>query len=170
MNYDTISANVRLILNNPGSFAREIAKFFTAWTVILVLFHHYTHAHFHLLAITFVVAVVGTYLTHVNPKYFVMHIDDSKIVMTPPLSYYLNVLFHVVPFLFILFKYGPYYYKLINMKNMNRHAYYIMLLNTSVLVITYAILIDIPSRYNISPTERNYVLVCAGITIAALYG
>ena len=95
-------------------------QFLTIWNVFLVIAHRWTHPYIDLLLTSTVILFASTYLLYVSPGYFRLVVDwgsaaegstAAKPRVIASTSLLLHVLFHLVPFLFILFRYGSYYAK-----------------------------------------------------------
>lgn len=83
---------------------------FTFWVIVLCIFDEYTHKYVNLLYLTFITLIIGLYISYVHPRYFRYPIDDETIRFEGFTKFYIIDLFsHIVPFIYILFKYKSYY-------------------------------------------------------------
>ena len=118
--------------------------YYTTWNVILVCLHPWIHPYVNLLFSSFFVLVVGFFAVHLNHNF--LKKDLNTITEDTYLRSFLlvaaDVLFHVIPFIFILSKYKGYYSKKSNVYS----------IATSVLlIIIYMMLTDIKKVYNLTP-------------------
>lgn len=140
-------------------------KYFTAWVFVLVVFHKWTFRFFNLMFLSLSVLVVSMYISYVDPKYFkyilirnkvstegngtvtnvVYHIKgNTKII--------LDVIYHILPFIFVVWKYGLYYMKY-------DVAYSLSMSNAVLLIMIYIVLFNVEQVYDLN--EYIFVsLVC----------
>ena len=77
----------------------------TSWSLLLVLAHEYTHAHVHLLLLTFLVMIGGAVITYADPQF--VRVGEWEVT-----GWQLcvgDLILHQLPFWFIYWKYGREY-------------------------------------------------------------
>ena len=89
-------------------------RYFTIWTLLCVILAPYIYQEIDLLLLTSTVLMVSTYLLYINPGHFrlVLNWDTDHMIYTSDVSWagnIIHVVFHVLPWLYILFKYADYY-------------------------------------------------------------
>ena len=94
-------------------------EYFTNWTNLMVICAQYTHDHIDLLMTSTLVLALSTFLLYIRPGYF------RKVISWSPSQegredvilyayrwgggFLIHVVWHVIPFVFIAWKYGSYY-------------------------------------------------------------
>ena len=87
-----------------------ILYFFTTWSFFLCLFHSYFHKCIDLLYLSFVVLIVGTYLSFVYPKRYVVEKDKTCYVFDSVTRILcVDVILHFFMFVLIYNRYHKYY-------------------------------------------------------------
>lgn len=85
-------------------------RFFTTWMIVLVIFHHTTHRYINLLLLATVTAVVGLYLSFVNPRRFVFYFEGERYEYTGLQKFIIvDIMFHVLMLYFVWLRYGGHY-------------------------------------------------------------
>lgn len=85
-------------------------RFFTTWMIVLVVFHHTTHRYINLLLLATVTAVVGLYLSFVNPRRFVFYFEGERHEYTGLQKFIIvDIMFHVLMLYFVWSRYGRHY-------------------------------------------------------------
>jgi len=97
--------DIQWAFERMGPVLHTSVRFLTTWTLVLVICHEHTHAHVHLLLLTFLVAVGGIVLTYMDPKF--VRVGDAVVTGIP--LRIMDVALHHLPFLFVCWRYGPYY-------------------------------------------------------------
>ena len=88
-----------------------IHNFFTIWIFVLVIFHNISSKFFSLPYLSFVILFNGLYISYINPcKYYIQYYDDNNeksiIVIEGIKKYMVDIIFHIMPFIFIYLNYG----------------------------------------------------------------
>ena len=84
-----------------------IFRFFTVWVFLLTIFHEYTHKYLSLPFLTFIVMMKGLYFSYVNPKKYVIYLDDkNKYIIDGNEKLFLDLVMHIGVFCFAYYKYG----------------------------------------------------------------
>jgi hypothetical protein len=126
--------------------------FFTTWNALLIVFHKFLYQSIHLKYITFITCIVGTYLAYFNPKHFDFMWQGKQYRVEG----WNKVLFvdtaHFIPFLFVYCLYNQYY------KN---EFDSLQLVNAIILLLIYAILLNIKRVYGVSFKELFAVFIIA---------
>lgn len=121
-------------------YTNTVFQYLTFWMVIIVFFHKLFFKYINLLFFTLFVLISSTYIyffeTPQNPIMFKIFGYPIKI-MDLKTKIIIHLLFHILPFLFILFNYHDYYKSLFD----------ISLLNITVFIIIYSILINYAKIY-----------------------
>ena len=88
-----------------------IHNFFTIWIFILVILHNISSKYFSLPYLSFVILFNGLYFSYINPcKYYIQYYDDNNeksiIVIEGIKKYMVDIILHIMPFIFIYLNYG----------------------------------------------------------------
>jgi hypothetical protein len=83
-----------------------IHDFFTIWVCVLIIFHNFTQKIFSLSFLTFIVMFMGLYFSYVNPRKYYIEYNDKEIIIDGYSKYAVDILLHILPFVFIYFNYG----------------------------------------------------------------
>lgn len=87
-------------------------KFFTTWSLIMVLCNRYLYKYVNLMFITFVTLIIGLYLSFINPRRFVWYFDKVRYEYTGLQKFIIvDMIFHLLVFYYIYHLYGKYYMK-----------------------------------------------------------
>lgn len=130
-----------------------LLKFFTTWSVLMVVFHNQLFKYVNLMYVTFITLIVGLYLSFINPRKFVFYLQGERFVYTGFEKFVIcDMLFHVFVFWFIWSRYRGYYPKFDN-----------TLLIAISLFIIYVSLIDIKKTYGITLWEMSFAFALANL-------
>ena len=124
-------------------------QFLTLWILILVIFHKYTYQYLDLMYLTFISLIVGSYISFINPKmYVVNNKPDEEIVLKNFHRFVIvDLSVHLFCFVFIWYYYYDYY----------KHLNSMIPLVTSILVlIVYTLNIDVAKVYRLQFKELLY--------------
>ena len=133
--------------------------FLTSWSILFVILHTFTHKYIDLLYMTFIILVIGSYISFVRPKKFVYKIDNEEIVFKGLHKLIVVDIFaHLLPFLFIYYKYRTYY--------MTRDfPLYDPI--TILIILSYFVLIDTNALYGVDKYEI-FLLFIVGTCLYSL--
>lgn len=102
-----------MLLQNPQSHVLSSIQYLTIWTIVLVVFHKWTHKYINLLFLTSTVFIFAAYISYVRPGYFKYNPigdDDATVYrITGTAKIVLDIVAHVLPLLFVMWRYLPYY-------------------------------------------------------------
>jgi hypothetical protein len=137
----------------------SIISFFTTWSVCLVIFHRYTYKYINLVLITMFAFFGGFYLSFVYPKAYYLYDGEKEYKIQGWTRFIIDILFHVIPYMFILSRY-VHYYKLFDNQTISAFA----------LIMIYVILIPSNYVYKISSMEifKIYMIVVILFVICML--
>jgi len=91
------------------NFHKSLFLYFTNWILVLTIFHKITVKYLNLLFLSTVVLIGGTYIFYVNPSSLPIIRDNEVVVFQGIQKHIIHFIFHVIPFVFILYKYGKYF-------------------------------------------------------------
>lgn len=132
----------------------HVALLFTTWNVLLLLFHRQLHSKIHLLYLTYITCVVGSYFSFYQPGYFDIQWNGTE----HRLKGWKKLLFadsvHIIPFIFIYCLYSQYY-----IKNNN----YLLYINAFVLLLIYTVILKVKNVYGVSFIEAFSVFIISSI-------
>lgn len=114
--------------------------YFTNWTLALIILHKYSHQYFNLLFMSFFVLVAATYIFYYKPGCLPYSYDNEVVAFIGTKRDVIHFFWHVVPFLFILVKYGIFYAR----KEDDR-----TLIPTIILIFVYGLFVNFPDLYMI---------------------
>lgn len=81
-------------------------QFFTAYSVVLVLFSKYTHRYINLLLMTCIVVAIAFFLFYIHPR----SLDVGRVRISSAWQLLvIDAVFHWMPFLYVVAKFSPYY-------------------------------------------------------------
>lgn len=84
-----------------------IFRFFTIWVFLLTIFHEITHKFLSLPFLAFIVMMKGLYFSYINPKKYVIKIDDkNKYIIDGNQKLFVDLGLHIGVFCFVYYKYG----------------------------------------------------------------
>ena len=83
-----------------------IYKFFTIWVFVLILFHTFTSKFLSLPFLSFIVLFKGLYFSYINPTKYLIINENSTIVIDGYKKIIVDLIFHILPFIFICYNYG----------------------------------------------------------------
>jgi hypothetical protein len=130
----------------------NLVVFFTTWNALIVLFHKYLYKSIHLVYLTYITCIIGTYLAHYNPKHFDFVLNGKQYRIEG-----WNLLFfadtaHFIPFLLVYCLYSKYYKKEFDS---------LQVVNAVILLLIYVILLNIKRVYGVSFKELCVVFIIA---------
>jgi hypothetical protein len=138
-----------------------VLLFFTAWNVLLVLLHKYTHQTFDLLYLSYMTLMIGLYLSFVNPKRFVFRFGDRKYNFQGAQKFLVvDLVFHILVFLFVYYMYFDYYHN----KDCDG-----ALLNSVALIVLYVCAINTQKVYGITFLEFIIVFSATNLLYFILF-
>jgi hypothetical protein len=113
----------------------NIYKFFTIWTLLLTIFHKYTSKYFNLVFLSTIVLIIGSFISLIHPRFFVIYFLNNKYIISNTLIKFLTAdLMHICLFVFNYYKYGY------DTKN---------ILNSLLLLLFYSLTINFIKLYNL---------------------
>lgn len=89
----------------------NVAQYFTLWCLLLVCFSSHTHMYVDLLLTSSFVLLCGSYLTYVYPRRVKFMFNGETFTIVGWKLNLIDLLFHVLPFMYIVWRYGEYYIK-----------------------------------------------------------
>jgi hypothetical protein len=126
----------------------HVALLFTTWNVLLLLFHRQLHSKIHLLYLTYITCVVGSYFSFYQPGYFDIQWNGTE----HRLKGWKKLLFadsvHIIPFIFIYCLYSK---------------YYLLYINAFVLLLIYTVILKVKNVYGVSFIEAFSVFIISSI-------
>lgn len=137
-------------------------RFFTFWSVLLVLFHPQVFKYVNLLYITFITMIIGLYLSFINPRRFVFYFEGERYEYNGAQKFIIvDILFHILAFYFIWSRYAGYYtcLEITDMKNI-----YALLI-----IIIYVVFTNIKKVYGVAFLELFFVFLVANILYLTLF-
>lgn len=134
-------------------------KFFFLLTTInflLVIFSPYVYKYIDLLFLSLCVCIIGLYISYFSPGYFILPINNyENVIVTGFSKFILDMLFHIIPLLYVYIVYNNYYSKHFNIAS------------ALILIIVYSIFFDIEEIYNTNVDVGALILII--ITVFYLY-
>ena len=113
----------------------NVYKFFTIWTLLLTIFHKYTSKYFNLVFLSTIVLIIGSFVSLIHPRIFVIYFLNNKYIISNTLIKFLTAdVMHICLF---MFNYHKYKY---NTKN---------ILNSLLLLLFYSLTINFIKLYNL---------------------
>lgn len=144
--------------------AMRLFRLFTTWNLLLVLFHKWTFKYIDLLFTTVVTMLIGFCITHFSPGYssefvvdFDKHGDPIRIHGWHAVA--IDVVFHVLPFVFVYTVYGAHY---------KRMANYAPTMVAVLVLGAYLLLFDIERVYGANVYAIQWAFVLALLVYVAL--
>ena len=127
-------------------------QFLTCWVVLMVVFHQYTFENIDLLYLTFLAFIVGSYISFVNPKFYILKNKKDDIVLFEGWNRFIvvDLTIHALLFVFICYKYYWYYKPRSNSMFFHFPRHVSTFIAALSVVILYMASIDIVSVYNVS--------------------
>lgn len=136
----------------------NIHYFFTTWVVILVIFHKYTHKYLDLLYLTFVTCLIGLYISYIHPQKYDFILNYKNYTIKSLDKFILvDLLFHIIAFLFIFAKYN------------HKFELNIPFLNSICIILLYSISMNLYQVYGIRQFELLTVMVIANLLYIILF-
>jgi hypothetical protein len=151
-----------MILQAPPSAHLYFMMFFTFWNILLVAFHKYTSAYVDLLYLSFVVLIVGLYLSFINPAKFTFRIGEEEVHIVGVEKFIISdILSHFLVFLYVVYlTYGT--RKLIRARDMQLYV-------SVLIIVSYIVLVDVRYVYGISLLEMLIVFCSANLMYFILF-
>jgi hypothetical protein len=127
----------------------------------MFLFHKQLYPHIHILYLSFIVCVIGIYLSFVNPRKFALYFEGTKYTYTGIEKFILvDMLFHICVFWYIYANYNKYY-----IKNQRQSMY----INAWLIMLIYIAFIRARKVYGIPFLEICIVFILANILYFMFY-
>lgn len=80
-----------------------IFRFYTTWSIIMILFHHHLHTLINLTFVTFITMMIGLYFSFINPRIFIFYFEGCKYKYSGFEKFIIvDIIFHILAFVFIL--------------------------------------------------------------------
>lgn len=137
-----------------------VFNFFTTWMVIFVIFHRYVYKHINLLYLSFITLICGLYFSFVNPRKFVIYIDNVRYEYNGVQKFIIvDMFFHVSVFAYIYCMYSSYYKNVIDSK----------LLLSVIILMLYLFLVNVKKTYGLHVGEICVVVFVANLLYFLLY-
>jgi hypothetical protein len=124
-------------------------RYLSVYVVALVAFAHVTHRWVNLLFLTTFVLVCVTYIAHVRPGYLKIGSRGKKLDGAALVA--VDLLFHWVPWAWVLWRYGKYYRK---------NAWGLETTVAVLVILFYIMTVDVSATYDVDVRE--------GVLVAAL--
>lgn len=136
-----------------------IFKFLTIWSFFLSLFHNYVNSYISLPFLSFICMIMGLYISYINPKKYVIYNYNKPIEIKNNLIklLFIDIPFHILVFLFIIYKYGF------------DDIYDIKIITTLLLIFFYYSINDISFIYKISIKELQLLFIVAILLYILLF-
>lgn len=146
----------------PSAKYLYFMMFFTFWNILLVIFHKYTSQYVDLLYLSFIVLVVGLYLSFINPAKFMLRFGEKKVYFTGLEKFvFCDLLSHSLVFVYVLYlTYGT--------KKLLR-AGDVQLFVSIMIIVAYIILVNVKYVYGISLLEILVVFSIANLAYFILF-
>lgn len=137
-----------------------VFNFFTTWMIIFVIFHKYVYRHINLLYLSFITLVCGLYFSFINPRRFVLYIDNVRYEYNGIQKFIIvDLFFHILVFTYIYCMYSTYYRCVWDRK---------MFLSLIILML-YLSLVNIKRTYGVNLGEILIVVFVANLMYFMLY-
>lgn len=120
----------------------NVWRYMTTWSFVLVLLHKWTFMYVNLLLLSGCVLVFAMYISYIQPGY-IKYSDGKEYKITGKAKYAMDVMFHVSPFVFILYKYGRYYTN-------KAVAWSLPTSNAFLIILLYMIMFDPTQTYDVT--------------------
>ena len=130
----------------------ELLVFFTVWNALIVIFHKYLYQSIHLIYLTYITCILGTYLAYYNPKHFDFLWQGKKYRVEGWTRVLVADTAHYIPFVFVYCLYHQYYETKFDS---------LQLVNAIILLLIYAVLLNINRVYSVSFKELFIVFLIA---------
>lgn len=135
----------------------HIFTFFTAWSVLLTLFHKYTGEIVDLKFITFTTLLIGMYFSFIEPKKFHIIFNGVKYKFDGTKKFLLvDLIFHLCIFIYIMYIYH------------DQQFSWKRFLNSFILLVIYTCFVDVSRIYGV-PISRCILLVVVSILLYFTY-
>lgn len=125
----------------------NIFNFFTFWVAILCIFHNYTHEYLDLVFLSFIVLIIGSYISFVHPKKYTFIIQDKEYIFYGLHRLLTIDLLHIMMFVLIMCKY--------------QRPTKMTFINSLILIFIYYILFDVENVYKISRNTMMMIFILA---------
>lgn len=135
-----------------------LLAFFTTWSCVLTVLHKYTHSIIELRFMTFMVMLMGLYLSFINPRRFVVHFHDGSVVTFTGAEKFVAVdmFLHIGVFVYISSLYSSKPFVLAKV------------VNTCILFIIYLSVTDVKRVYGVTLFEMTCVFLISYILFSLL--
>lgn len=132
----------------------HVALLFTTWNVLLLLFHKQLYSKIHLIYLTYVTCVVGSYFSFYRPGYFDIQWNggEHRLIGWKKLLFADSV--HIIPFIFVYCLYNRYY---------TQNSNYLQYINALVLLLIYTVIMKVQKIYGVSFIEAFAVFIVSSI-------
>lgn len=137
----------------------NLLTFFTTWSFVIILFHKQIYQSIHLVYLTYITCIIGTYLSYYNPKYFDFMLFGKSYKVEGLNKLLLADSLHFIPFIFIYCLYNQYYKK-------NYDG--VRVVNAIIIILIYVVLLNIERVYYVAFKELFIVFVIANVLFFAL--
>lgn len=138
----------------------SVLQYFTVWCLLLVIFSKTTHVYLDLLMTSLFVLVCGSYLTYVFPRSVKFRFCGHAMTIEGWKLRFLDVITHVLPFLYIAWTYGGHYIRC--------DTSLFPILNLCLLVLLYVSLFDVFKVYGVRTSDVVRALLIAAV-IGTMY-
>ena len=131
-------------------------SYLTLWSFILILAHPYTHRVIHLPLLSCLIMIGGATITYADPKYMAC---GNHIQIRGVLASLLDLVFHIIPFFFVCWKYHKYY-----VKEQTCNQVWVVV----AICVFYLTLVDPVRQYHFNPSTLYRLLLGGGVLTIVL--
>jgi hypothetical protein len=154
------------VARHPRGFTTLALKLFTVWNLTLVLLHVYTHAYVNLLLLSAMVMVSGLYMTYVYPRAFHFPHAETPFYVGWPDVVVLDIVFHLLPFLFVAWRYGRYY--LDGAADRDPRRAFLQIGNALALVLVYLAVVRVDRQYKLPCRHQRIMYYLTAVVVVIL--
>jgi hypothetical protein len=130
-----------------------VLRFFTAWCLVIVIFHKQLYKHVDILFLTAVVFVVGSYASHIYPKKFILRLTNQNIYLEGLQKFFFVDVIHIGMFVIAIKYYSKYY--------LTNKTHWVPLTNAVMIMWAYLLIIQPETVYNIRSSDFALVMSVA---------
>lgn len=136
-----------------------VLDYFTIINLIFILFSKYIYKYINLLLTTLTVSIIGSVFFWLCPKEFILKINKNiSIIFNGDLLKIIDILFHQIPLIYILYNYYNYYKK---------DPFNISFFNALLILIIYLSVSNLDYLYGIDKCNQ-FILIPLSISLTFL--
>lgn len=114
-----------------------------------------------------IIAIGSLYVSYISPRpyYIVYNKNGDAIENTAPWTYVIDAIFHMTPFIFVVFNYSAYYLEITESSHHIRETVAVILL-----LAIYLVSFDIKAMYHLTDIDVQRLVGIGAIIIVAVIG